>query len=129
VMAATFEIVHVPTGWRDVSAWNVENGFSVMDWQYPGPACRGGTECASCPRFRCPHCMKLRPWCVGAASGGATASWCDACRACLGHRVAATEMGCFGPKRFGRCPDCIDGTAGSADPPSLRGRTRAKGEK
>jgi hypothetical protein len=37
----------------------------------PGPTCR------ICPRWKCPGCMTLRPWCFGAADG--FPALCDDC--------------------------------------------------
>jgi hypothetical protein len=64
----------------------------------------------------------------GKVGDGKCACGAIACRTCLGHQRVGIEMGCFGPKRFGRCPDCTDGSADSVDPPLLRGRTRTKAE-
>ena len=46
--------------------------------KYPGPDCKAGIACTSCPRWRCTRCLQIVPWCVGAGSE-VHPDWCDEC--------------------------------------------------
>lgn len=61
------------------------DGLDASEWPYPGPGCGESNDCPSCPRWRCPGCRQLRPWCMGA--GDKTPELCNDCA-----MRAATEV-------------------------------------
>ncbi len=50
---------------------------------------RAGPACGLCPRWRCPGCLLLRPWCFGC--GDDQPCLCDDCRAGTGETQRSTQ--------------------------------------
>jgi len=80
-------------------------------WAYPGPNCRGGAACGSCPTFFCTRCRQWRPWCVGLGDEHHP-TWCDGCWYAA-HRKRGRRRPCR------RCTAVVEG-------PRRRARRRRK---
>jgi len=70
-------------------------GFHPARPVYPGIGCKAGKDCRVCPRWKCPGCMVLRPWCFGANDGAddGLASLCDDCWYAAVHPEATKDGG------------------------------------